>query len=70
MQTSILDVLQLTYPRWQTHQPLPFRQLPDSTDSTEVPHGHSDATAFVLNITCEPTAPAANLDNIPDSTAH
>ena len=67
MQTTILDVLQLTYPRWQTHQLHPYRRLPDSTD---IPHGNSDATAFVLYITCEPTAPAANLDNFSDASAH
>ena len=70
MQTSILDVLQFTYPRWQTHQPLLLRQAPDSPTPPDVPHGHSDAAAFVLNITCEPTAPSANLDNFPDSTSH
>ena len=67
MQTSLLDVLQLTYPRWQSHKPQPYSRLPDTTD---IPHGNSDATAFVLYITCEPTAPAANLDNFSDTLAH
>ena len=70
MQTSILDILRHTYPRWQTHQPLLFRQTTDTAAPPDVPHGHSDATAFILNITCEPTAPSANLDNAPDSTSH
>ena len=69
MQTSIFDVLQLVYPRWQTHQLLPFRQTSHSDVPSDVPHGNSDAAAFVLNIACEPTAPTANLDNFPDSTA-
>ena len=50
-----------------------YRFLPESTDgstSSEVPHGTSDATAFILNITCEPTAPSANLDPALDSTSH
>ena len=67
MQTTILDVLQLIYPRWQTHQAHPYRRLPDSTD---ILHGNSDAAAFVLYITCEPTAPAANLDNASDIPSH
>ena len=70
MQTSILDVLQHVYPRWQTHQPLLLQQVPESPVHPDVPHGHSDATAFVMNITCEPTAPSANLDHFPDSTSH
>ena len=70
MQTSILDVLQHVYPRWQTHQPLLLQQAPESPAHPGVPHGHSDATAFVMNITCEPTAPSANLDHFPDSTSH
>ena len=67
MQTTILDVLQQTYPRWQTYQIYPYHRTPESTD---IPHGNSDATAFVLYITCEPTAPVANLDNFPDASSH
>ena len=70
MQTSILDVLQHVYPRWQTHQPPLLQQDPESPVHPDVPHGHSDATAFVMNITCEPTAPSANLEHFPDSTSH
>ena len=55
MQTSILDVLQHVYPRWQTYQLSFPQQTSDSPTSPDVPHGTSDATAFVLNITCEPT---------------
>ena len=70
MQTSILDVLQHVYPRWQTHQPPLIQQASESPAHPDVPHGNSDATAFVMNITCEPTAPSANLDQFPDSTSH
>ena len=70
MQTSILDVLQHVYPRWQTYQLSFPPQTSDSPTSPDVPHGTSDATAFVLNITCEPTAPSANLDQASDSTSH
>ena len=70
MQTSILDVLQHVYPRWQTHQPPLLQQDPESPVHPDVPHGHSDATAFVMNITCELTAPSANLEHFPDSTSH
>ena len=70
MRTSILDVLQHVFPRWQTYQILLPPESTDGSTSSEVPHGTSDATAFILNITCEPTAPSANLDPALDSSSH
>ena len=67
MQTTILDVLQQTYPRWQLHQIHPYNH---NTDSTDIPHGNSDATAFILYITCEPIAPTANLDTFAEVPSH
>ena len=67
MQTTISDVLQQTYPRWQSHQIYPYNRTNEPTD---IPHGNSDATAFALYITCEPTAPAANLDTFSDAPSH
>ena len=54
----------------QTHQPPLLQQASESPAHPDVPHGNSDATALVMNITCEPTAPSANLDQFPDSTSH
>ena len=70
MQTSILEIVQQVFPRWQTHQRPLQQSVSDSPALPDVPHGNSDATAFVLNITCEPTAPSANLDQFPESTSH
>ena len=70
MRTSILDVLQHVFPRWQTYQTLAPPESTEGSTSSEVPHGTSDATAFILNITCEPTAPSANLNSAFESSSH
>ena len=48
MQTSILDILQQVFPRWQTHQSPLHQSGSDSPAPPDAPHGTSDATAFVL----------------------
>ena len=52
MRTSLYDVLQDAY----------------SADSTEVPHGNSDNTAFVFHLKCEPLAPTVNHDEVTSTT--
>ena len=64
MRTSISDVLQQTYPRWQSHQVYPY---PHQADSSDIPLGNSDNTAFVLHLTCEPVAPTMNLETTTDT---
>ena len=65
MRTSLYDVLQETFPRWQSHQVHPYAY---SADSTEVPHGNSDNTAFVFHLKCEPLAPTVNHDEVTSTT--
>ena len=67
MQTTISDVLQQTYPRWQSHQIYPYNRTNDPTD---IPHGNSDAAAFILYITCEPIARTASLDTFTEAPSH
>ena len=47
MQATILNVLNHSYPRWQSHQIFPYCRTTDSSDNT----------AFVLHMKCEPLAP-------------
>ena len=48
MQATVLDVLHQTFPRWQSHQIYPYNHTADSTD---IPHGNSADTAFILHMT-------------------
>ena len=67
MQTTISNVLQQTYPRWQSHQIYPYNRTNDSID---IPHGNSDATAFIRYIIFEPIAPTSSLDTFTDAPSH
>ena len=67
MQATILDILNQSYPRWQSHQIFPYCR---TVDSTEMPHGNSDNTAFVLHMKCELLAPNVNLEDLTENLSH
>ena len=61
MISTTRDILNHSYPRWQTHQILPYCS---TVDSTEMPHGNSDATAFILDLQWEPLAPNVTVEDL------
>ena len=67
MDSSIREILNNSYPRWQTHQVLPYCR---TLESTEMPHGNTTSTAFILHLQCDPLAPNITLEGLTVDTQH